>query len=273
MPTGGSHDRHPTPRPRARTRELARHGRRAAPEHPLLRPRRRAANRGAWLLRRPQPRPGGGGSRRGSRGVRAASDLLRTAARGRGRRVPARRLPRPAEAGRACRRHGVRGGNAAGPPLPDAGGEAALPLRAGAVAPRRGDRLPGRRRGAAGGGVTRARARLARHAWLARAARRVRARRARFIALTVDSRAVLAGLDRVRYTLRIKGAQVTVSAYEDEPDYGVEVEEAFARFRQGDVESHLVAIPDPGSMDHVEARIALLVARIYPDEFRALDEF
>ena len=84
---------------------------------------------------------------------------------------------------------------------------------------------------------------------------------------------MLAGLDRVRYTLRIKGAQVTVSAYEDEPDYGVEVEEAFARFRLGDVESHLVAIPDPGSMDHVEARIALLVARIYPDEFRALDEF
>jgi DNA mismatch repair protein MutS len=95
----------------------------------------------------------------------------------------------------------------------------------------------------------------------------------RFTSLTADSREVVAGLDRVRYTVRIKGARVTVSTYEDEPDYSVEVEEAFGRFRQGDVESHLVKIPDPGSMDHVEARIAQLVARIYAQEFRALDEF
>jgi DNA mismatch repair protein MutS len=95
----------------------------------------------------------------------------------------------------------------------------------------------------------------------------------RFTALVADSGDVLAGLERVRYTVRIKGARVTVSTYEDEPDYSVEVEEAFARFRQGAVESHLVKIPDPGSMDHVEARISQLVARIYPQEFRALDEF
>ena len=95
----------------------------------------------------------------------------------------------------------------------------------------------------------------------------------RFTSLTGDSREVVTGLDRVRYTVRIKGARVTVSTYEDEPDYSVEVEEAFARFRQGDVESHLVKIADPGSMDHVEARIVQLVARIYAREFQALDEF
>jgi DNA mismatch repair protein MutS len=94
-----------------------------------------------------------------------------------------------------------------------------------------------------------------------------------FSSLTAESHEVIAALDRVRYTVRIKGARVTVSTYEDEPDYSVEVEEAFARFCQGEVESHLVKIPDPGSMDHVEARIAQLVARIYPQEFRALDEF
>jgi DNA mismatch repair protein MutS len=94
----------------------------------------------------------------------------------------------------------------------------------------------------------------------------------RFTSLIGDSREVVAGLGRVRYTVRIKGARVTVSTYEDEPDYSVEVEEAFARFRQGEVETHLVKIPDSGSMDHVEARIAQLVARIYPREFQALDE-
>jgi DNA mismatch repair protein MutS len=96
---------------------------------------------------------------------------------------------------------------------------------------------------------------------------------ARFASLSSELGSVLAGLNRVRYTLRIKGLRVTVSTYENEPDYSVEVEETFARFRQGDVEDHLVKIPDAGSMDHVEARIAQLVARLYPSEFRALDEF
>jgi DNA mismatch repair protein MutS len=94
-----------------------------------------------------------------------------------------------------------------------------------------------------------------------------------FTSLKSEVHSVLEGLARVRYTLRIKGARVTVGTYEDERDYSVEVEETFARFRQGAVEDHLVKIPDSGSMDHVEARIAQLVARLYPNEFRALDEF
>ena len=39
------------------------------------------------------------------------------------------------------------------------------------------------------------------------------------------------------------------------------------------MESHLVEVTDSGSMDHVEARIVELVARLFPDEFRALAEF
>jgi DNA mismatch repair protein MutS len=95
----------------------------------------------------------------------------------------------------------------------------------------------------------------------------------RFTSLTSEVHSVREGLGQVQYTLRIKGARVTVSTYEDERDYSVEVEETFARFRQGAVQDHLVKIPDSGSMDHVEARIAQLVARLYPNEFRALDEF
>jgi DNA mismatch repair protein MutS len=95
----------------------------------------------------------------------------------------------------------------------------------------------------------------------------------RFTSVASEMRSVLDGLGRVRYALRIKGARVTVSRYEDERDYSVEVEETFARFRQGAPEDHLVKIPDSGSMDHVEARISQLVARLYPGEFKALDEF
>ena len=95
----------------------------------------------------------------------------------------------------------------------------------------------------------------------------------RFTVFADDAASVRDGLDRVCYTLRIKGARVTVSTYEEEDDYSVEVEETFRRFRQGAVDEHQLKIPDPGSMDHVEARIVELVARIYPREFEALDAF
>lgn len=94
-----------------------------------------------------------------------------------------------------------------------------------------------------------------------------------FRQLATDIDAVLDGLDRVRYTLRIKGARVTVSGYHDEADSTIEVEDTFARFREYAGESHLMKVPDPGSMDHVEARIAQLLARLDPAPFRALEDF
>jgi len=95
----------------------------------------------------------------------------------------------------------------------------------------------------------------------------------RFTSLTDETRAILDGLARVNYTVRIRGRRVTVSAYRGERDYSVEVERTFERFRQGQVEDHRFKLPDSGSMDHVEARIAELVAQLYPDAFRALDAF
>jgi DNA mismatch repair ATPase MutS len=94
-----------------------------------------------------------------------------------------------------------------------------------------------------------------------------------FQQLAADIDAVLDGLDRVRYTLRIKGARVTVSAYHDEADYTIEVEDTFARFREQAGEGHLMKVSDPGSMDHVEARIAQLLALLDPAPFSALEQF
>jgi hypothetical protein len=94
-----------------------------------------------------------------------------------------------------------------------------------------------------------------------------------FTSLVADTRNVVEGLDRVRYTMRINGGRVTVSPYLDEPDYSVEVEKTFERFRQGAAQDHLVKVPDSGAMDHVEAKIADLVARLSPDAFAALDAY
>jgi DNA mismatch repair protein MutS len=95
----------------------------------------------------------------------------------------------------------------------------------------------------------------------------------RFSSLAAEARAVGEALARVTYTLRIKGARVTVSTYQDEPDYSTEVESTFARFRQGEVEDHSFKLMDSGAMDHVGARIAEVVARLFPAAFRSLDEF
>lgn len=94
-----------------------------------------------------------------------------------------------------------------------------------------------------------------------------------FVALAHTARSTLEGLAGVAYAVRIKGGRVTVAAYGDEPDYGAEVEQTFSRFRQGAVESHLVTIRDSGSMDHVDAQIVELVARLFPAAFGALDAF
>jgi DNA mismatch repair protein MutS len=96
---------------------------------------------------------------------------------------------------------------------------------------------------------------------------------ASFASLADEVAAVLDGLERVTYNLRINGTRVTVSGHEDESDYSDEIEELFARFRREDVESTLPEVRDGGSMDHVEARIAGLVARLFPEEFEALRKF
>jgi DNA mismatch repair protein MutS len=94
-----------------------------------------------------------------------------------------------------------------------------------------------------------------------------------FRALSSGAAHVRDGLGQLRYSVKIKGLRVTVSPYGGEPDYSVEVERDFERFRQGDVEKHRFDLRDPGSMDHVEAQIVERVARLFPDAFRALDEF
>ena len=95
----------------------------------------------------------------------------------------------------------------------------------------------------------------------------------RFTSLADQTRALKEALAGVRYTVRSNGARVTVSNYEGEPDYSVQVEETFARFKQGAVKSYRARLPDSADMNHVEAQILEGVARLNPDVFGALAEF
>ncbi len=77
----------------------------------------------------------------------------------------------------------------------------------------------------------------------------------------------------VAYQVQIRGSRVSVRAYEPEPDYSREIEEAFARFRQGDVKDYGVTFPSYPEMNHVEAEVLERVAKLQPDLFASLEAF
>jgi DNA mismatch repair protein MutS len=87
---------------------------------------------------------------------------------------------------------------------------------------------------------------------------------------TGDRRDALA---RIRYCTRIRGSRVDVSRYDEEGDYSAEVLKTFERFKQGAVADYRVRYRTWPGMNHVAAQILDLVARLFPEEFAALDGF
>jgi DNA mismatch repair protein MutS len=94
-----------------------------------------------------------------------------------------------------------------------------------------------------------------------------------FASLAAEVQALKDALAKVRYAIRINGPRVTVGKYAGEPDYSAEVEETFAKFRQGAVKSYLAKLPDLVEMDHVEAKILDGVASLHPGVFQARADF
>jgi len=95
----------------------------------------------------------------------------------------------------------------------------------------------------------------------------------RFLSLAADTERLKAALASVRYCLLIKGSRVEVRRYESEADYSEQVERTFSKFKQGQVKDYRVTFPTYPDMNHVEAQILDLVAQLYPDVFRDLDDF
>jgi DNA mismatch repair protein MutS len=94
-----------------------------------------------------------------------------------------------------------------------------------------------------------------------------------FTSLQAETKTLQADLSTVTYCVLIRGNRVTVRKYEAEMDYSVDVEETFAKFKQGAVKDYRVAFRSLPDMDHVEAQILDLVARLYPDIFLHLDDY
>ncbi len=96
---------------------------------------------------------------------------------------------------------------------------------------------------------------------------------AAFTGLTADIERVTEALASVQYCINIRGSRVKVTRYEGEEDYGEQVQRTFAKFAQRAAKDHRVGFRNWPEMNHVEAHILDLVARLYPEVFGALDEF
>jgi DNA mismatch repair protein MutS len=94
-----------------------------------------------------------------------------------------------------------------------------------------------------------------------------------FTTLANETRDRKEALGRIRYLTRIRGSRVDVSRYQDEADYSAVVLDIFERFKQGAAADYLVRYRTWPGMNHVAAQILDLVARLFPEEFTALDEY
>jgi DNA mismatch repair protein MutS len=94
-----------------------------------------------------------------------------------------------------------------------------------------------------------------------------------FTTLASDTRSRKDALSRIRYCTRINGGRVEVSRYTGEADYSAAVLSTFERFKQGAAKDYLIRYRVQPGMNHIAAQIAELVARLFPEEFTALEEY
>jgi DNA mismatch repair protein MutS len=95
----------------------------------------------------------------------------------------------------------------------------------------------------------------------------------RFTSLAAETKNLKADLADVKYCLTIKGNRIKVRKYESEIDYSADVEKTFERFKQGAVKDYRAKFPMESGMNHIEAGILDLVAKLYPEIFLNLDNY
>jgi DNA mismatch repair protein MutS len=94
-----------------------------------------------------------------------------------------------------------------------------------------------------------------------------------FSVLTRDAQAVEDDLAAVRYAVHVRGNRVRVSRCEDESDMSAEIERTFEKFKQGATADYRARFREHADMNHVEAQILDLVAKLHPETFARLEQF
>ncbi|WP_438313869.1 MutS-related protein [Candidatus Caldatribacterium sp. SIUC1] len=98
-------------------------------------------------------------------------------------------------------------------------------------------------------------------------------RSSRFVTLKEATEKLRRDLAGVEYCLIIDGGRIKVRRYEQEADYSKEIAKTFAKFRQDAAKDYRIQYPQRVEMNHVEAKIAELVARLFPEVFSSLEAY
>ena len=96
---------------------------------------------------------------------------------------------------------------------------------------------------------------------------------ASFEELLHDAKELKERFAEVRYCVLIKDGGFIVRNYENEPEYSVEIEDTFSRFKQGVSKDYRVKLADYPEMNHIEEKILDFVSLLNPDIFLALSSF
>jgi DNA mismatch repair protein MutS len=95
----------------------------------------------------------------------------------------------------------------------------------------------------------------------------------RFASLLAETKRLKSELSTVTYCVLIKGTGFKVRRYEAEIDYSANVEETFAKFKQGAVNSYAAKFTSSPNVNSVEGQVLDFVALLYPDIFGHLDSY
>lgn len=99
---------------------------------------------------------------------------------------------------------------------------------------------------------------------------------AAFLKFAADVDHLLHELGEIRYDLLVRSGSVTVRAYADERDAGLEVQQLFAKFRNdasGDATPAAHGHSGLTGLNHIDAQVLDRVALLYPEAFAELDAF
>lgn len=80
-------------------------------------------------------------------------------------------------------------------------------------------------------------------------------------------------LAAVRYTVQIDGSRVTVRRYEGGDDYRHDVQKTFSKFETGEAKDRRVTYSTSSDLNHVEAQILDLVAKLFRGPFDRLADY
>ncbi|MGB8478526.1 MAG: hypothetical protein WCE63_06755 [Acidobacteriaceae bacterium] len=94
-----------------------------------------------------------------------------------------------------------------------------------------------------------------------------------FVSLLAETEKLKADLSGIRYGLDIEGSRIKVERYSAEPDYGVEVLQTFAKFKEEAAKDYKFRFPSDPEMNHIEAAILDFVAKLYPKVFSSLEDY